>query len=111
MDTATVITTVFAGLGVAGLLSQIVRFIIKRIDGSAARESNKNTTLETQRSKAINERDQSDAQARILADYAARSRRQIIELGGTPEDWPDVEHTLTPAQLRKLRTQPKEKRP
>lgn len=109
MDTAEVVTTILAALGAAGLLSQVVRFIFKRVDGSAARESAKNTTLETQRARAIHERDQSDAKARILSDFAARGRRQIIELGGTPEEWPDLEHTLTPAQLRKLRAQPKEK--
>ncbi len=109
MDPASTVTTIFAALGVAGILAQVVRFILKRVDGSAARESAKNTTLETQRSKAIHERDQSDAKARILSDYASRARHQIFELGATPEDWPDLEHTLTPAQLRKLRAQPKEK--
>lgn len=105
---ATLWATILSGLGAAGILAQIGRFVIKRVDGSAAREQAKNTTLETQRSNAIKQRDQSDARVRILSDYGARARRQIIELGAVPEEWPDLDQTLTPAQIRKLRAKPKE---
>lgn len=109
MDTAQVIVGVLGALGAGGLIAQLVRFAMKRADGSAAREASRNTSLESQRSKAVHDRDQADAKARIMSDYAARERRKVIELGGTPEEWPDLEHTLTPAQIRNLRRQPKEK--
>lgn len=115
MDSAQLIVA-FMGAGGGGAVAlALVTGIIKWISGASGRERARNTDLVSQRVKAVEERDAAiaerdnhDVRRRQTAEYASRLRRQLMENGITPEPWPDLEKTLTPAQLRHLRKPMKE---
>ena len=98
-----------AGGGGAAILS-LFRGIGKWIDGSAGREKAKNTDIATQRHNAILERDaaiedrdEADRKRRIAFEYASVLRRQLIEAGITPVEWPTEKNA--PAITDSHRTQ------
>lgn len=90
-------------LGASGVLLAIVQGLFKQVSGKARRQRAANATAESQRVKAIEQRDQADAKRRIIAEYASRLRRQLLELGATPEEWPDTDHTIPAAEVKRLR--------
>jgi hypothetical protein len=88
----------------------LINGLLKWISGASGRERTRNTDLLAQRTRAIEERDKAiaarDAEAakrRILAEYASGLRRQLIENGLTPADWPDLERTQ-PSRPRRPHT-------
>ncbi|MEO6116024.1 MAG: hypothetical protein ABIP33_06530 [Pseudolysinimonas sp.] len=90
-------------LGSSGVLLALIRWVWKWATGRSQRERIENASSESQRVAAVEERQQSDARARVVEDYASRLRRQLDEHNVTPIDWPDLEHTIPRAQLRRLR--------
>lgn len=82
----------FAGTaGGSAFLLYLIKGGSKWLSGAAHREQVRNTSLATQRAKAIAERDEADAE-REAADIKRREaeehvsilRRQILELGAIP---------------------------
>lgn len=115
MDSAQLIATVLGAGGGGAVLLAIINGIIKWASGAAGRERVRNTDLSTQRVKAIEERDKANARAdesavrrRQTEEYASRLRRQLIENGITPGEWPDLTKTITPAELKRARKESKE---
>lgn len=111
MDNAAQLITTLMGVGGAGVIvGQVIRWLMKRADGSSNQQRIKNTGIVMDRVKAIEERDQADAKRLILQEYAARGNRRQIENGMEPEPWPDLEHTIPKDQIRRLRRKPPEPR-
>lgn len=109
MDGAQLFVTLIGAGGLGAVLLAITNGVIKWVNGSASRERTRNTDLLSQRTHAIEERNQAvrdrDAEAvkrRLIEEYASALRRQLIENGLAPGAWPDLEKTLTPAQLKRL---------
>lgn len=95
MDTAQLLVTIIGAGGGGAVLLALINGLIKWISGASARERNRNTDLISQRSKAIEERDtaererdDADLRRRIAYEYASTLRRQLIENGLTPGEWP-----------------------
>jgi hypothetical protein len=95
VDTAQILVTVLGAGGGGAVLVALINGLIKWISGASTRERNRNTDLISQRAKAIEERDaaererdDSDLRRRHAYEYASSLRRQLIELGATPEEWP-----------------------
>lgn len=106
MDTAQVIVTLLGGGGGAAVVIALINGIMKQLSGAAGRERQRNTSLESQRVKAVEERnkayearDEAVAEAaaerdleatkrRKTEEYASVLRRQLNEAGITPEPWP-----------------------
>lgn len=96
MDTAQVLVTVLGAGGGGAALLALINGLMKWLSGSARREREKNTDLVTQRMEAIEERDrafkerdEADVRRRVAYEYASSLRRQLIESGVTPHNWPD----------------------
>lgn len=97
--------TIFGTGGVGALLLALGKGFYNWLSGRAGRERERNTSLEAQRVKAIEERDaaekerdKADALRRIYQDgYAARGR-QLIENGIKPDDWPGIDTMTRPPQ-------------
>lgn len=96
MDTAQLIVTLLGAGGGGAVLVALINGIMKQISGAAGRERVKNTTLEAQRIRAIEERDEAiqerDAEAskrRKREEYASVLRRQLNEAGIAPAPWPE----------------------
>ncbi|HEY4267537.1 MAG TPA: hypothetical protein VGM94_05025 [Galbitalea sp.] len=111
-DGAQTLVYVVASLGSTGVLGIVVRGIFQTVTGKAAREKARNNEYlarsladaETAR-KAQDSRDAEAVKRRLTQEYASELRRQAIENGYTPVDWPSgLEKTLTSAEVRKLRT-------
>lgn len=116
-DWVPIVAAVIGGGGVGALFREIVAGISKLAGGMSARESKRKVDIVQQRDAAIAREErarrsedqawrQVDREAmkrRAVLDYAARLRRRLIELGETPEPEPTFEHTITKAELRKLR--------
>lgn len=91
------ITTIVSSLGGGAVLMALVRGLIKWFSGAAHREQLRNTTLESQRTKAIKERDEAeterDDEARMrreAEEHVSILKRQIRELGAIPQERPDT---------------------
>ena len=102
MDAQDLVTLMSAGGGGAALLA-LITGVTKWLSGASARERQKNTDLLAQRRKAIEERDEAekerdeaDKKRRIISEYASQLRRQLLENGLTPLEWPSE---LTNAQV------------
>lgn len=115
MDSAQLIASLLGAGGGGAVLLALTNGLVKWLSGASGRERIRNTDLETQRAAAVEERDAAVARAdtadlrrRLTAEYASRLRRQLIENGVTPEDWPDTDSTIPTSQLRRLRKQSKE---
>ncbi|PPF56099.1 hypothetical protein C5B94_04035 [Clavibacter michiganensis] len=93
---------ILSTLGIGGVLATLVKGLISWISGSAGRERQRNTDLESQRAAAVLERDherkRADAERtktsaalglkRKTQEYASQLRRQLFEAGITPLPWP-----------------------
>ncbi|CAD5999166.1 hypothetical protein [Agreia sp. COWG] len=106
MDTAQLIVSLLGAGGGGAVLIALVNGIMKQLSGAAGRERVRNTSLEAQRVKAIEERDKAfrdredavadaalerDAEARKrrkTEEYASVLRRQLNEAGIEPAPWP-----------------------
>lgn len=115
MDSAQLIASLLGAGGGGAVLTALITGLVKWKSGEAGRERAKNTSLDAQRMKAIEERDKASERAdianvkrRMTEEYASSLRRQLIENGHHPGDWPDMDKTITKAQLRKVRAQSKE---
>lgn len=104
MDPQT-LATIFGAGGIGALLITLAKGIFNWLSGRAGRERTRNTSLEAQRVKAIlerdaaeKERDTADAQRRIYQEGYAALKRQLIENGIKPYDWPGVDTMTRPPQ-------------
>ena len=95
MDAQDLVTLIGAGGGGAVFLA-LINGVIKWLSGASSRERQKNTDLISQRRKAIEEkdraeeeRDDADRRRRIISEYASSLRRQLLENGLTPLEWPE----------------------
>lgn len=120
METAQGIAAILSAAGIGGVLTVVVNAIVKYATGAAGREKTRNTDLLTQLSNAVRDRDRAyvardegieesrlerDTEAgkrRRMAEYASSLRRQLIEEGFSPREWP-------PDQTITRNTEPKEK--
>lgn len=114
------------GSGTLGaIILQVATTIGKRITGTAGRERVRNTTIESQRVRAIEERDRAyeerdetiakirkesedtvrtvraerdraDVERRKANEYASWLRGELLRNGITPGEWPDFERTRNP---------------
>lgn len=115
MDSAQLIAALFGAGGLGAVVLALVNGLIKWLSGASGRERARNTDLVSQRTKAVEERDKATAardreavKRRLVEEYASTLRRQLIENGLTPSGWPDLDRTITPAQLRRVRKEMKE---
>lgn len=108
MDSAQLIATLLGAGGGGAVLLALTNGLVKWLSGASGRERIRNTDLETQRAEAVARADTADLRRRLTAEYASRLRRQLIENGVTPEDWPDTDKAIPTSQLRRLRKQSKE---
>lgn len=102
MDTAQLIATLMGAGGAGAVVLALVNGLIKWFSGAAGRERVRNTDLVTQRMVAIEERDAAVVaerlaaqQQRKLAEYASTLRRQLIEAGIKPIEWPTTGNIST----------------
>ncbi|MEX1078871.1 MAG: hypothetical protein WED09_07170 [Homoserinimonas sp.] len=115
MDSAQLIASLLGAGGGGAVLTAAITGLVKWKSGEAGRERVRNTNLESQRMKAIEERDKANEERDMAAvrrrqteEYASRLRRQLIENGITPGEWPDLSKTITPAELKRARKESKE---
>jgi hypothetical protein len=115
-DAAQALVYVVGTLGSGGVLTIVVRGIFQTLTGRAAREKARNNEYlarsladaQTAR-EAAQQRDDEAAKRRRTQEYASELRRQAIENGYTPIEWPnDLEQTKTPDEMKTLR--PRKKR-
>jgi hypothetical protein len=108
VDTAQLLTSLLGAGGGAAVIVALVNGVGKWASGASGREREKNTDLNTQRIKAIEDRDaealraeEADKRRRKLAEYASQLRQQLLENGLTPDEWPE-ERTIpnTPKETR-----------
>lgn len=107
MDSAQLVATIMGAGGGGAVVLLLVKGVLNWLNGSAGRERSRNTSLEAQRVKAIEDRDAANRKMDAvnikffqIRDYASQLRRQLIEAGITPGEWPDLDKTVTPAQLK-----------
>lgn len=110
MDSAQLVATIMGAGGGGAVVLLLVKGVLNWLNGSAGRERSRNTSLEAQRVKAIEDRDAANREtdsANVkffqLRDYASQLRRQLIESGITPDGWPDLDKTVTPDQIKQVR--------
>lgn len=106
-NTAQLIVTVLGAGGGGAVLLAMINGVFKWLSGSSGREREKNTNLISQRLSAIeerdlaqDERDLADQKRRAADEYAATLRRQLLENGFTPGEWPD-DHTIPRLRISK----------
>ncbi len=87
--TARAIAIILTALGIPALLVSLGRSLWKWWTGRAGRERIKNNDLLARVRKAEEQRDAEADDARSALEYAARLRRQLIEAGIEPVNWPD----------------------
>lgn len=90
MNLEGVVTAISAGGGGVVLVA-LITGIFKVITGRASREREDNASAETQRMRAVEERDKADKRAWLAEshsqhhrEYVARLRRQLLEAGLEP---------------------------
>lgn len=103
---ALLITAVGGGAGIG----KLVDGVLKLRAGMSARESKRRVDIVRQRDDAIAREsrawelvDEEAKKRRLMQEYGARLRRQLIELGVEPDPEPVLERTITKAQLAELR--------
>ena len=101
MPQAQLWVTILGAGGGGAILLAIIKAVVDFANGSAGREKQRNTDLVTQRNNAVRERDNANAAVDLEArkrrkteEYASSLRRQLIENGLTPGDWPGLDMTL-----------------
>ncbi|PWC05419.1 hypothetical protein [Agromyces badenianii] len=125
LENVNVIALIVALVGTAGIgatFRDVVSVIAKVREGVSAKESTRKADLVAQREAALDREqraitlaDQADLRAdaeaarrRRTQEYASRLRRQLLESGITPAEWPVLEDTIPAATLAELRATPKE---
>lgn len=114
MDWVPIVAAVLGAGGVGALFREILAAIGKLLSGMSARESHRKIDIVQQRDAAIAReakawklRDEEAAKRRVMQEYAAVLRLQIIDLRGSPAVEPVLETTITKEQLAELQD-PKE---
>lgn len=109
MDPAQLLVALLGAGGGGAVLLALINGLIKWLSGASTRERDRNTDLIAQRVKAIEERDlaekerdESDQKKRLAYEYASSLRRQLIENGLTPGEWP-LDRTVPPTAIRKMK--------
>lgn len=104
-DLAQTIVAIAGAAGLSGVLTIVTRGIFRSVTGRASRERARNSDY---LARSIRDAELADAEAakrRKTQEYASELRRQAIENGYVPLDWPaDLEKTLTSAEVRKIRS-------
>jgi hypothetical protein len=88
MDAAE-LTQLISALGGGAVILATGRAVFKWITGAAGRERVRNTSLLQQKKQAEAMADEEAAKRRMIQEYAARLRRQLIEADIEPEPEPD----------------------
>lgn len=84
MDPTQAVVAILSVTGAGAILGAIVQAVIKQVSGRAGREREHNTTVESQRMKAIEERDAADRNDRKGRDEVSRLRGLLLENGIDP---------------------------
>lgn len=84
MEPTQVVVSILSVTGASAILLTIVNAIIKQASGRAGRERAHNTTVESQRMAAIEERDVADRNDRKGRDEVSRLRGLLLENGIDP---------------------------
>lgn len=109
-DTAQTLVSIVGTLGGSGVLYMVARGVYQQVTGRAGRERARNSDY---LARSIRDSEMADAEAskrRKTQEYASRLRRQAMENGYTPIDWPaDLEQTKTKSEVRNIRKTSKEK--
>jgi hypothetical protein len=117
-DNINLVALVVAFLGAGGIgvfFREIVSIITLIKNGVSAKESKRKNDLVAQRDRefaraedAIAERDMEARNRRRLEEYSTRLRRALIEADAEKsiQPWPDLEDTLTGAQVRAMNQKP-----
>lgn len=92
--TAQILIAVLGGGGATAIATVLIKGIITMLNGSASREREKNTSIEAQRIRAIEERDLAnedrDEEARLrrtAENLAAGYYQLLVKNGITPGEW------------------------
>lgn len=96
-ETAKTLVTILGTAGGSAFVVAIVNGLSKWLSGTAHREQVKNTSLATQRAKAIKDRDDAEKERDIADDkrreaeeHVAMLKNQLRELGETPRERPET---------------------
>lgn len=84
MDSTQLLVAILSVTGAGAILLAVVNAIIKQVSGRAGREREHNTTVESQRTAAIEERDAADRNDRKGRDEVSRLRGLLLENGIDP---------------------------
>lgn len=97
------------GGGIGAVIREFVDVFLKLRAGVSAREKNRKVDIVQQRDQALQreqlaweERDREASKRRRLEEHASELRRQLIEAGITPPQYPVLERTLPSAEVRRL---------
>jgi hypothetical protein len=113
-DNINLVALVVAFLGAGGIgvfFREIVSIVTLIKNGVSAKESKRKNDLVAQRDhefaraeRAIVERDMEARNRRRLEEYSAYLRRALVEIRAehSIREWPDLEDTLTGAQVRAM---------
>jgi hypothetical protein len=122
MDAAQITAIAVSLLGAGGGLTVIINNLINKGNGKTEQRRLRNADMKTQRDEAWARAEKADARAeavaakaeerieaanrkrRILQEYASQLRSAYYEAGRTPAAWPEIEDTLTPEEVRELRS-------
>jgi len=106
------VALIVAAIGAGGLgvfFRDLVDVFLKLRDGLSAREKNRKVDIIQQRDEALKreriawtERDAEATKRRQLQEHASLLRRQLIEAGITPPDYPVLERTLPASEVRRI---------
>ncbi|BAU32445.1 hypothetical protein [Microcella alkaliphila] len=106
------VALIVAAIGAGGLgvfFRDLVDVFLKLRDGLSAREKNRKIDIVQQRDQALKreqiawqERDVEAAKRRRMEEHASELRRQLIEAGITPPDYPVIEKTMPASEVRRI---------
>lgn len=106
-DSAQIAVEVIIAAGVPAFLGVLGRGVYRWLTGKTARDRARNTNIETQRQRAIEERDRYDARGRKALEEVSRLRGVLLEHGIDPGAWhEDLDRTLTREEIKRI-TKPK----
>lgn len=107
---AQTIVTIAGAIGLPAILYLVARGLYQQVTGRAARERARNSDYLARSIRDSERADISDITKRKALEYASQLRGEMLEKGITPTAWPeDLDRTLTPTELRKLRRTTKTK--
>jgi hypothetical protein len=98
------IVALLVALGIPGVIYLFARGVYQWITGRAGRERARNSDYLARSIRDAERAEEEASKRRKTQEYASELRRQAIENGYAPIDWPaDIEHTLSGPEARKLR--------